>query len=1088
MFALTILSFFYSTNGFNLSPIPSYSIKEPKMNISMAQSQSSYFGFAINLRKSSIIIGAPRAQSTLENQLKISEPGAIYSCKIANGICVPLIFDNTGNKHYEKDNTSFKNKLKSHQWLGASIDGGSSDKDKIVVCAPRLKATTASKDYLMNGICYWKPDTVNIDPRDVTKIAPLNLISNQVRKIQGHNTFYHMYGEQGLSVHITNNNEEILIGAPGIHNWKGSIIRQDMSKADGYPEVPEPHLWEQQTYSYFGFSVGSGYFDSDLPNKTLYVASAPKANEVSGEVYIFDIIMIAKSKYSIKKMKVFQSSQFGEYFGYAVLAEDLNGDGLTDLIVTAPHHFSDGHFEQGAVYVFINKGNFLFEQNIIKSPATQENGRFGTTISKLGDINRDGFNDIAIGAPFAGDGTVFIYLGCTEGLHQVPSQQINAVPIATTSWGQHVMFGHGLSKGCDIDNNGFNDLAVGAPNAESVFVYRAYPVVKIHATINSIRGREIKQEDKSLELQICFRISTQSQEVKSQKISITVKLDPKVKRLTFNNTFSTEMSFNEKITKAHNCREFDVDVRNKMADIFKPIELEMHYALTKQVQNLKEFCDECAVVDPADPRFVVENITFANGCKSAVCIVDLKVTSYGIGPTYILGSSETISITYEVTNSGEKAYMPRINITSSNKMPFYKIPPSCQDEFDYLICDLNDEKSMLTNSKENITIVYVISQINITLADMNLTAFVFSAGEELNASDNFQSDLITFKEFTDIEVIGKPNTTDIDLEKYSNTTAEIINKHEIQSIGPSIIRELEVYIDIPIAEMFHNATQLVSIINVTSITIESLYNGQELLVDFYPKQNETLLVKNETLLVKNLTDIKRLKQYENGTISYQPPNPNLMELEKNSKKLRNPKRNRRNIEQLVPDTNHIDAVKKNVSLPINRKIVFSCVDPKIGTCVTAVIKVCHFIPFMPVSITLKYQVDLIEVNKTLIVPWEFFEILPNVRINKIGDLNGSTINITTNMKYIEIFKHHLFIKLHPTPWWVICLGILGGLLVLAGIAYGMQKAGFFKRTTKEEMQRIVEEQEEVAKFRESIISKLAQNQLCSENEDTGNED
>jgi hypothetical protein len=46
--------------------------------------------------------------------------------------------------------------------------------------------------------------------------------------------------------------------------------------------------------------------------------------------------------------------QYGSYFGHAVAAVDLDGDSYDDLVVGAPL-FSDTWYEQGAVYVYMNK-------------------------------------------------------------------------------------------------------------------------------------------------------------------------------------------------------------------------------------------------------------------------------------------------------------------------------------------------------------------------------------------------------------------------------------------------------------------------------------------------------------------------------------------------------------------------------------------------------------------------------------------------------------------------------------------------------------------------------------------------------------
>lgn len=49
--------------------------------------------------------------------------------------------------------------------------------------------------------------------------------------------------------------------------------------------------------------------------------------------------------------------------------------------------------------------------------------RFGFSMTSLGDINKDGYNDVAIGAPYENDhGAVYVYLGSDKGLNEEPSQ------------------------------------------------------------------------------------------------------------------------------------------------------------------------------------------------------------------------------------------------------------------------------------------------------------------------------------------------------------------------------------------------------------------------------------------------------------------------------------------------------------------------------------------------------------------------------------------------------------------------------------------------------------------------------------------
>lgn len=135
-------------------------------------------------------------------------------------------------------------------------------------------------------------------------------------------------------------------------------------------------------------------------------------------------------------------------------------------------------------------------------------GRFGTVLSKIGDINLDGYNDIAISAPFEGNGVVYIYLGGANGLSTKHIQRIEApkVPPSIYDDVNSSMFGHGISRGVDIDSNGYHDIAIGSPNAETVYIFKAYPVVKVVPKITpSTSELSLKAELFGVEVCICFK-------------------------------------------------------------------------------------------------------------------------------------------------------------------------------------------------------------------------------------------------------------------------------------------------------------------------------------------------------------------------------------------------------------------------------------------------------------------------------------------------------------------------------------------------------------------------------------------------------
>ncbi|XP_073849058.1 integrin alpha-PS3-like isoform X2 [Musca autumnalis] len=1069
---------------FNFAPKPQVIIGAPQLKFFQPQVRSSYFGYSLVIRPTSLIIGAPRAQSTLESQRKINETGAVYRCTF-NGTpqCTPYVFEHRGNLNVEDTEYSYDSEKRDFQWMGAAMDGGTSDTDKLIVCAPRFVTPTIS-EYLMHGRCYWINDTLSNSPQGVRQISPLRARQDQIRDDDGERYYHYMLAEQGLSVHVTPDNEQFLIGAPGIQTWKGSVIRYRKMELNDEPslsrrdtssvsriarqarvryetDIPNPKNSKQAAGSYFGYSVSSGYFDSNNPQKLLYVATAPQADEQSGEAYIFDYV----SKYKITKHYVFRGKQFGEYFGYAVLAEDVNGDGLTDVIISAPQHTITGSNDDGAIYLYLNQGNFNFERKLMPSPFLGK-ARFGTTLTKLGDINYDGFNDIAVGAPFAGNGSVFVYMGSEHGLRDQPSQRLDYPGSEELTYGS-AMFGHGLSKGSDVDDNGYNDLAIGAPNAEVVYLYHSYPVVSIKATISS-QTREISTEQTTFPVTICYSISTNSRKVKSQDLALNVVVDPQVKRVHIISTNSNEYQFNVTATSTRQCKVIDCNVRYSPSDIFKPIELELHYQLVHGIPDSEVFCETCAAVDPVEPKTSTEKIIFSTGCATDVCVADLQMTAR-LDRTFVLGSSRTFTVSYDVINKGETAYLPQINITSSNRMLFAKIPSNCQhnSQDSMLLCDLNQGQPMAKGKSDTITVIYDTS--NISGEKMVLMAKVFSTGKEYTPGDNIASDVITLTEFTEISAVGVPKTEPVNLEEVFNS-AEIINFYEIKSNGPSTVSSMQLVFDIPVAYTIPGTTKTIPIVDMNNITMQAMYDSQIKDVSFY--QNNTQILMNAVekmssfstqFTTKVITEsgssshFRTMEVHSGGEFTVKEESFGDSLLASLSRR-----RRRREAAALTADKEQYARIAHAKSfellgedlkgkLPVNRTIVFNCNDPEMTLCVRAVIPLYDFRPNKPITVTMKYHVDLQEVNQILIEPWEFFVIVVGVDVLKTNDPLGSTLAISKKIEYNIISKHQLY----GTPIWVIILAIIGGLLALALITYGMYKAGFFKRAKKEEMDKLV---------------------------------
>lgn len=62
-----------------------------------------------------------------------------------------------------------------------------------------------------------------------------------------------------------------------------------------------------------------------------------------------------ENEYRLEVIQELEGKQVGEYFGAAVCVLDVNGDGLDDVIVGAPHYGSTKTWDQGRVHVYVTR-------------------------------------------------------------------------------------------------------------------------------------------------------------------------------------------------------------------------------------------------------------------------------------------------------------------------------------------------------------------------------------------------------------------------------------------------------------------------------------------------------------------------------------------------------------------------------------------------------------------------------------------------------------------------------------------------------------------------------------------------------------
>jgi hypothetical protein len=94
----------------------------------------------------------------------------------------------------------------------------------------------------------------------------------------------------------------------------------------------------------------------------------------------------------------------------------------------------------------------------------QASAAFGLVVATAGDVDRDGYSDILVGAPSydvpggADAGRVFLYMGSASGPELSPR-------IVGSGTSPGALYGQSVASAGDVNGDGFHDVLVGAPGA-----------------------------------------------------------------------------------------------------------------------------------------------------------------------------------------------------------------------------------------------------------------------------------------------------------------------------------------------------------------------------------------------------------------------------------------------------------------------------------------------------------------------------------------------------------------------------------------------------------------------------------------------
>ncbi|PWA23395.1 hypothetical protein CCH79_00016485 [Gambusia affinis] len=687
----------------------------------------------------------------------------------------------------------------------------------------------------------------------------------------------------------------VVLGGPGSFYWQGQLISastEEIVKAY-YPsyfllsvagQIQTRQVQGSYDDSYLGYSVTSGEFSGDAEED--FIAGVPKG------LMLYGLVSVLSGK-DLKSVLNLTGEQMGSYFGYAVAATDINNDGLDDLVVGAPtfmHPGFNGRLEElGKVYVYLQRGPLRLEPAQTHLLGSQVFGRFGTSLAPLGDLNQDGFNDMAVGCPYGGDhqqGVVFIHNGHAGGLKDTPTQVLSG-QWASSSF--PASFGFALRGDMDIDQNGYPDLIVGAFGLDKAVLYRARPIVTAGASL-TVQPAMFNQEEKTCSL------ITEERNVSVSCVSTRFCLEASGKHLPSHLGFLVEVQLdrakqNQKesvrralflesqqptLLKTINltngqrfCHEIKIYLRaeDEFRDKLSPINISLNFSLDGRVAADQHGLRP--ILNYQTEQRVEQKAQIQLDCgEDNICVPDLKLAVIGDKSELYLGDENALSLIFNARNEGEGgAYEAELYVVLPPEADYTGIARNngsltqltCSYEVDnqtrHLVCDLgNPMKSgsslwaglrftvpRLTDANDVVHFQLQIRSKNFNNSDSNevLLEVQVAAKAEVILQGVSRPDKVIFP---------PPNwSARQSLGEEQDVGPELQQVYELVNNGPSVVSRTTLEVRCPLRAKGHALVYPVEVITVGPLSCSSktTFNALKLKLQA-PTSESPALLKSST--------------------------------------------------------------------------------------------------------------------------------------------------------------------------------------------------------------------------------------------------
>uniref|UniRef100_A0A4W5N5J7 Zmp:0000001082 n=1 Tax=Hucho hucho TaxID=62062 RepID=A0A4W5N5J7_9TELE len=549
--------------------------------------------------------------------------------------------------------------------------------------------------------------------------------------------------------------DTLVLGSVGSNNWRGSLFETEGLRSEER-EIQDSTLDKD---SYMGYSVAVGKKKENL----LYFSGAPRSEHM-GRILLFNKV---NNNWTVAQR--LSGEQMGSYFGAELCSVDIDSDNNTDfLLVGAPMFHQPPREGRIYVYTLTDKLELRMEMNV----SVPAQGRFGSSISSLTDLNGDGLKDVAVGAPLEDDhrGAVYIYLGeKLKGIRPEFSQRISAAMMRS----KLQFFGQTIDGKMDLGEDGLTDIVVGARG--TVVVLRSRPVLSVSAHLH-FHPSEISTDNFDclakeiispvVTLTACFIMAeaTKSKVLSAGiNISYSLDVDPVRRRsrafYSDTNKGARRLRYTVELRKERTCFNHSVYMTQCVIDTLSPIVIQLNFSQPEKQLN--------AILNTDSPTKAVVEVPFEKNCKeNETCVAELEVDLNFITSTLLVVDQSYFNVTIRLSNHGDDSYNTSLTLL---------YPPGLSFSMMHLL-KFNTTSIPATQLAEGLHSIYVHKKCICLF-------FIYSDNGNSTNSSLTRTIPVQFAVDLAAKALPQDSTTYINLTLEDTSPKRLVNVYEVQNLG-----------------------------------------------------------------------------------------------------------------------------------------------------------------------------------------------------------------------------------------------------------------------------------------------------------------